>query len=136
MTATTLTAMQTNFINDIADGSPVRDRLIQQLQSGFMFADVVECLNGQFSTGSFCDENNNQYPALYFSFEEAQKEHAESRESFELDHDDDDDAYEGVLFAVKWRTDDTLEFYAIDDIGVIDASSPVGVSSCNDSMGL
>jgi hypothetical protein len=132
---TSLSAMQTNFLFDIAEDPVFHPPLEKQLREGFLFADVVECLNGTFSTGSFSNDDDQQFPALYFTLDEALKEQMDTRESFEANHDRDD-IYEGVVFAVKWHPDDTLEFYSIDDGGVIDASSPVGISTCNEAMGL
>ena len=114
---TTLTTAQQNFVN-MFDGEGRENMTSTLINGGLLYASVVVCMNGQYSTGSM-SLNDDPVPALDTreSIEvEIAEEAAELARLVEEGARDEDDEIEMELMAVRWNSDDTLSFYAPDQL--------------------
>ncbi|MCO4319971.1 hypothetical protein [Aliidiomarina quisquiliarum] len=102
---------------------------------GFFYADAIHCLNGDWSTGAFMDKKGRSAPALYLTRKEALDAHEEALKDFnDTEERDADDAYEGEVVAVKWHSDDRLEFFHLNENGIPYPES-VGFTCARRAMG-
>lgn len=113
----TLTHAQRQFVNSF-DGEK-RNHITDTLLRGeVLFAEVVVCMSGQYSTGSLGDVED-AIPALDVR-SEIEAVIAENIEDYKQQitegERDEDDEWEGELMAVRWNSDDTLSFYAPENL--------------------
>lgn len=113
---TSLTTAQQNFVN-MFDGEDRETMTSTLINGGLLYASVVVCMNGQYSTGSM-SLNSDPVPALD-TRESIEAEIAEEADELarlvEEGDRDEDDEIEMELMAVRWNSDDTLSFYSPDD---------------------
>ena len=116
---TELTPMQREWL-DICVTPDQQEQARKTLtEGGYLFADVVPCFNGSFSTGSTQRVGSDIIvPLLYLTVSEAIEANRECREEYEVGirdgYRDGDDRYEGEVMLVKWQGD-TLSFYTCDE---------------------
>jgi|AntDeeMinimDraft_5_1070356.scaffolds.fasta_scaffold25050_2 hypothetical protein len=128
-----LTELQIQFLNSLEE-SGITVPISENTMDRFFFADVVPCLNGEFSTGSTTNDAGVNVPLLSISLSAATEEHNEAKADWSWEHGEND-LYEGEIMAVRWSASDTLEFFSVDDDGVIHKDSPVGSCSVQRAMG-
>jgi len=99
-----------------------------------LFAEVVVCDYGQFSTGSTSNAAGISSPCLALDKTEIEREIAQMQESYldqiEQGERDEDDEWEGQLMRVIWNIDDTLSFYSICDENCEHALARKAVTEC------
>lgn len=132
----THSALQGQFLQSLKekDAAVVNGDLSQR----FLFADVVHCLNGDFSTGGTTTDDGVNIPMLHVSFEDANEAHLEADKDFQESREGEDDfgdVYEGEVMAVRWRSDDILEFFLVHEDGTLLEDALIGTCSVKRAMG-
>jgi len=129
-----LSKMQKAYLESEIESGKAESDVLAALND-FLFAEVVHCLNGDWSTGSTQNGDGEMLPALYASLSEAKEAYRDALNGFNEMNDDPDDVYEGEIVAVRWKPDDTLEFYLIDGDEVV-RDGLVGSVTALRAMGL
>lgn len=113
--ATKLTELQALFLKENPHIS------VDKLLNETLYAEVVHCFNGVFSTGSF-GESSASTPALF----------AERSEVEAILGECGDDTEECEVMGVRWLANDELAFYCVQG----DSSFFVGSNSAKKAMGM
>ena len=112
-----LTPSQTDFIKQFP--SEQFDEIFKAISQGCLFAEVVVCDLGQYSTGSMEDDSGKSLPCLSLFKEDIEKVIAGMEEEYRLQiskgERDEDDVWEGQLMRAVWHQDDTLSFFSACD---------------------